>query len=154
MSADRYHNPFQGIDISVPNEIHDLYQRYCQTHSEGGRVLIDQKPFLRMVDLWFLSICVAARLGLKSADLSKSKKTTKIIEGYILGNDPWRVHALMLLAIRKTGDVEIVAKPREMMKLANGLAVAGLPKVVEMLTDGAAEPIWNLSDALDKILRE
>ncbi len=41
-----------------------------------------------------------------------------------------------------------------MMALANGLAVAGLPKVIEMLKEGDAEPIWNLSDATDAILRK
>ncbi len=41
-----------------------------------------------------------------------------------------------------------------MMTLANGLAVAGLPKVIEMLKDGDDEPIWNLSDAVDLLLRE
>lgn len=152
MAADRYYNPFQGIDISVPKEIHEVYQRYCQTHSEGGRMSIDQKPFPRMVDLWFLSICIAARFDLKPSDLSKSKKTTKIIEGYILGNDPWRVHALMLIAIKKSGNTEIVTKPREIMALANGLAVAGLPKVVDMLKEGSAEPIWNISDSLYGLL--
>ena len=35
---------------------------------------------------------------------------------------------------------------------ATGLAVAGLPKVLEMLKDGDAEPIWNLSDAIDTLL--
>ena len=33
----------------------------------------------------------------------------------------------MLIAIGKTGDVQIVSEPRKMMTLANGLAVAGLP---------------------------
>jgi len=41
-----------------------------------------------------------------------------------------------------------------MMALANGLAVAGLPKVIEMLKVGDAEPIWNLSDAVDLLLRK
>ena len=41
-----------------------------------------------------------------------------------------------------------------MMALANGLATAGLPEVIEMLKDGAAEPIWNLSDAIDEMLRK
>ena len=60
----------------------------------------------------------------------------------------------MLIAIKKTGSVEIVSEPRQVMTLANGLAVAGLPRVVEMLKDGDAEPIWNISDALDEILRK
>ena len=147
--ADRYFNPFQAIDIHVPDEFHESFSRFSQS---GGNAIIDQSPFPRMVDLWFLSVCVAARLDLKAADISKYK-TRKIIDGSIFGNDPWRVHVLMLIAIGKTGNVQIVSEPREMMKLASGLAIAGVTKVVEMLTDGSAEPIWNLSDEIDDMLR-
>jgi len=148
--AERYYNPFQGMDISVPDEFRDTFARYCRT---GGRASIDQSPFPRMVDLWFLSVCIAVKLDLEPADLGKSE-TYKIIEGSIFGNDPLRIHSLMLIAIKKTGNVEIVSKPRQVMALANGLAVAGLPKAIEMLQDGDAEPIWNLSDALDEIIRK
>ncbi|WP_210203004.1 hypothetical protein, partial [Phaeovulum veldkampii] len=61
---------------------------------------------------------------------------------------------LMLLAIGHSGDVNVVSEPRKMMSLANGLSVAGLPKVIDMLKEGDADPIWNLSDALDEILRK
>lgn len=145
--ADRYFNPFQTIDINVPVEFHEAFSRYSQT---GGNAVIDQSPFPRMVDLWFLSVCVAARLSLESADISKYD-TRKIIDGSIFSSDPWRVHILMMVAIEKTGAVQIVSEPRKMMMIANGLAVAGLPKVIEML-DGNAEPIWNLSDAIETLL--
>lgn len=148
--VDRYFNPFQAIDINVPVEFHEEFTRYCQ---RSGEAVIDQSPFPRMVDLWFLSACVAARLNLEPADIAKYE-TRKIIDGSIFGSDPWRVHALMLVAIAKTGDVQIVSEPRKMMTLANGLAVAGLPRVVEMLQDGDAEPIWNLSEAVDSLLRK
>ena len=144
-----YYNPFQGIDISDPEEIREKFQQYCQT---GGRAVIDQSPFPRMVDFWFLAVCVAARLGFKPADLANAD-TYKIIEGSIFGNDPWRVHTLLLIAIAHTGDVEIVSEPRRIMALANGFAVAGLPKVIEMLKDGQGEPIWNLSEAVEALLR-
>lgn len=147
--ADRYFNPFQAIDIHVPVEFHNEFTRYCQS---SGDAVIDQSPFPRMVDLWFLSICIAARLGLEPADTTQYD-TRKIIDGSIFGSDPWRVHTLMLIAIGKTGDVQIVSEPRKMMTVANGLAVAGLPKVIEMLNEGDAEPIWNLSDAVDSLLR-
>lgn len=147
--ADRYFNPFQAIDINVPIEFHESFTRYCQRSADP---IIDQSPFPRMVDLWFLAVCVAARLGLEPSDMTK-QETRKIIDGSIFGSDPWRVHTLMLIAIGKTGNVEIVSDPRKMMALANGLAVAGLPNVIEMLKGGNAEPIWNLSDAVDSILR-
>lgn len=148
--ADRYFNPFQAIDINVPIEFHEAFTRYCQRSADA---VIDQSPFPRMVDLWFLSTCIAARLGLKPADTAKCE-TRKIIDGSIFGSDPWRVHILMLIAIGKTDELHIVSEPRKMMTLANGLAVAGLPKVIEMLKDGDAEPIWNLSDAIDELLRK
>ena len=147
--ADRYFNPFQAIDINVPVEFHESFTRYCQRSADST---IDQSPFPRMIDLWFLAVCVAARLGLEPSDIAKHD-TRKIIDGSIFSSDPWRVHTLMLIAIGKTGDVEIVSDPRKMMALASGLAVAGLPNVIEMLKDGNAEPIWNLSDAIDSILR-
>src|ERR1700733_8459693 len=148
--ADRYFNPFQGIDISVPVELHEAFTRYCQT---SGNTTIDQSPFPRMVDLWFLAVSVAARLDLDAVDVVKLD-TRKIIEGSIFGSDPWRVHTLMLIAIGKTGDVQVVSEPRKIMALANGLAVAGLPKVIEMLKEGDGEPIWNLSDAVDALIRK
>lgn len=146
--ADRYYNPFQGIDISVPVTFRESFQQYCQT---GGRAVVDQSPFPRMVDMWFLAVCIAARFGLRPVDATSD--TYKIIEGSIFGNDPWRVHALMLICIGQTAGVEILGEPRKMMALANGLAVAGLPKLLEMLKDGDGEPIWNLSEAVESIVR-
>lgn len=148
--ADRYFNPFQAIDIYVPVEFHEAFSRYCQT---SGNVIVDQNPFPRMVDLWFLSMCVAARYTLEPEDIG-NLDCRKIIDGSIFGSDPWRVHTLMLVAIGVSGNVDIVSKPRKMMAIASGLAVAGLPKVIEMLKGGDAEPIWNISDAIDAMLRE
>ena len=51
--ADRYFNPFQAIDINIPVEFHEAFTRYCQRSADA---VIDQSPFPRMVDLWFLSI--------------------------------------------------------------------------------------------------
>ncbi len=151
--ADRYYNPFQGIDISVPVEFRDEFGRYCQT---SGKAVVDQSPFPRMVDLWFLAICVAVNKGLNPVDMKKydNKDTYKIIDGSIFTSDPWRIQALMLIAIGKVGEIEIVGEPRKMMALANGLAVAGLPYVIEMIRDGDDDPIWNLSESIDEILRK
>ena len=148
--VDRYFNPFQAIEIEVPVEFHEAFARYCQRSAD---TTMDQSPFPRMIDLWFLSVCVAARLDLEPIDISKYKKV-KIQDGSIFGSDPWRVHTLMLIAIGKTGAVEIVSTPRKMMTLASELAAAGLPKVIDMLKDGDAEPIWNLSDGIDILIRK
>lgn len=146
----RYHNPFAGIDLIAPIEQRDIYDRYCQT---AGRAVIDQSPFPRMVDLWFLGLALAARKGLPPADLSK-QETFKFIDGSIFDRDSWRVQAVMLIAIAMKDSVEIVGEPRRMMAIANGLAAAGIPHVVDMLRDGDQDSIWNLSEALDAFLRK
>jgi len=144
----RYHNPFSGIDLIVPIEQRDVYDRYCQT---GGRAVIDQSPFPRMVDFWFTAMCIAARKQLKTQDLS-NRETFKFHEGSIFDRDSWRVQAIMLVAIAKTGSVEIVGEPRRMIYIANGLAAAGVPLLVEMLQDGDQAPIWNLSDEVESLI--
>ena len=146
----RYHNPFAGIDLIAPVEQREVYDRFCQT---GGRAVIDQSPFPRMVDLWFTAFAVAARKGLAPVDLSK-QETFKFIEGSILDRDSWRVQALMLVALAVENDVSIVGESRKMMSLANGLAAAGMPDVVEMLSEGDQDPIWNISESLDGLLRK
>jgi hypothetical protein len=144
---ERYFNPFATIDLYVPTAFREDFSKYCQTSS---KTLIDLSPFPRMGDLWFLAVCIAARKNLKPKDIN-STDTYKIIDGSIFGSDPWRIQALMLLAIGISNDVEVVNDPRKMMSLANGLAIAGIPDVIEMLKDGESEPIWNLSDAIDEI---
>ena len=59
----------------------------------------------------------------------------------------------MLVAIAVDG-VEVVADPNRMMQIANRLAAAGVPYIVEMLEEGDQPPIWNLSDALEQLLTE
>lgn len=146
----RYHNPFAGIDLIAPSDQRDLYDRYTQTH---GRAIVDQSPFPRMVDFWFAGLALAARKQLKPVDLSK-QDTFKFIEGSIFDRDGWRVQAVMLVAVAAEDSVEVVGEPRRMMAIANGLAAAGVPLVDEMLRDGDQDPIWNLSESLDALLRK
>lgn len=143
-----YHNPFAGMDLIVPIEQVELYDRYCQT---SGRAVIDHTPFPRKIDLWFAGLSLAARKEIKPIDLSKAK-TSKFHEGSVLDSDNWRVQVVMLVAIAIEGGVEIVGEPRKMIAIANGLAAAGVPLVVEMLRDGDQDPIWNLSEAIGTML--
>lgn len=148
--ADRFHNPFAGKEIYVPLEYHEEVQRYSQ---KQGNALIDESPFPRMIDFWFLSVCAACRLGLNPADTTKYK-TVKIADASIFGKDSWRIHMLMLIAISRSGDVSIVSEPNQMLSIVNALAGVGIPEVIAMLKNGSAEPIWNLSDAIDLLLRK
>ena len=148
----RYHNPFAGIDLIIPIDQREVYDRYCQTQTRGLTTSIDLRPFPRMVDLWFAGLSLAARKQLTPVDLS-GQRTVKFHEGSVLDSDSWRVQTIMLVAIATDGNVEIVGEPHRMIALANGLAAAGVPYIIEMLQDGDQDPIWNLSESLHEILR-
>ena len=149
--SNRYNNPFAGTDLLAPIDQRDDYDHYAERTTSR---VIDQSPFPRKVDLWFLGICVAAQDGLEPVDLT-SRQTTKFMDGQVLSSDPWRINALMLLALARHEDLEILTKPRQIIAMANGLAAAGVPKVLEMLKeDRHQEPIWNLSEALEQKIKE
>lgn len=147
--ADKYSNPFQGIDISIPTEYHDSVVRYSQRESGANT---DESPFPRMVDLWFFAICLAARNGLVPLETS-TRETKKIIEGSIFSSDPWRINAMMLVVAAQTKNLDILAEPRKMMGILNGLATAGLPLALDMLRDGKGDAIWNLSEGIEALIR-
>lgn len=144
----RYHNPFAAVDLVAPIEQRTDYQYFTQS---GGNAIIDQSPFPRMVDLWFAGFSIAARKQLSPIDLSKLE-TFKFIDGSIFDRDSWRVQTVMLVAIAVEDKIEIVTKPHQMISIANGLAAAGVPHIVEMMREGAQDPIWNLSDSVYELL--
>ena len=146
-----YYNPFAGLTLVYPTELQPDYQRYCQT---GGRQSIDQCPFERMVDMWLAGVAVAAREGLTPVELT-GKQTSNMTNGAIFdGRDSWRVQYLMLLAIAIERDVTVIERPNRIMAMANGLAAAGVPKVVGLLQDGELPPIWNITEGLESLLAE
>ena len=146
----RYHNPFASIDLIAPIDQEEVYERFSQS---GGGAVIDQSPFPRKVDIWFMGFCLAAREQLTPVDLSKHK-TFKFIEGSILDRDSWRVQTIMLVAIAVEDDVAVANEPRRMISIANGLAAAGVPQLNDLLRDGDQPAIWNLSENLEQILDE
>lgn len=148
----QYHNPFSNIGLIVPKVQLDFYDQYCQTQAVG-RKNVDRSPFRRKVDLWFAGLSLAARKQFEPAKLKK-QDTSQFNTGVVFDQDPWRIQALMLIAIAVNGNVKIVSDPRGMMDIANGLAAAGVDLIVEMLREGGQTPIWNLSDALAELLQE
>jgi len=146
-----YYNPFQGEYLTVPVRFRDDFNKYCRSSSN-----LDQAPFRRMVDMWFLALCVSIKKNLPPVDLTSYSENEKykIIDGTIFSSDPWRIQFLLLLGIAMSDDINIVTHPGKIMALANSLAVAGLPEVIAMLKEGGDEPIWNLGDSIEALIEE
>ena len=151
--AQQYQNPFAKLGLIAPTTQRADYDQYCQTQTVG-RISVDRSPFRRMVDLWFVGLSLAVHKQLKPLNLEK-EQTFQFITGEIFdGEDSWRIQIVMLVGIAVEENLEIVQNPRRVMDIANGLAAAGVPYIVDMLREGSQIPIWNLSEALSQLLQE
>jgi len=147
-------NSFTQTDIQLPDEYQEYFHAYCLTRTEGSRNNPEDSPFPRMVDMWFLALCIAVKEGLKP-QLKIKGKTYKAIEGAVFSSDSWRSNALMLIAIAHTGDIEVTGKPHEMMRIANGYALAGLPQLISILKERNGDSALDyLSDKVVEMLQE
>lgn len=105
----KYYNPFQTLELRYPQHFHDNVLDFTQTRSESGQPSEpDASPFPRYVDMWFLAVCLGARMG-KRTPVTRDT-SHKFIEGSIFQSDPWRVELLELIAIGFTGDPRIIAR--------------------------------------------
>jgi len=147
-------NAFGNVDIHLPEKYKEYFHRYCLTRIEGSRNNPEDSPFPRMVDMWFLALCIAVKEGLAPVTQMQGP-TYKAIEGAVFGSDPWRSNAMMLLAIAKVGDVKIASDPNEMVRIANGYALAGLPKLISLLEErGGDTALDHLSDEIESLLKK
>lgn len=141
-------NPFQNLELRIPEAFRDEVDRFCQTQPGGGtRPPPDDSPFERQIDIWFLAVCIGARKGKRTQLI----RPHRFITGELLSRDPYRIESLELLAVSYTDDPWILERPSEIMDLANELAATGLAEIIDMLKDGSAKPIWNLTDNLTEL---
>ena len=147
-------NEFASTDIHLPEKFQEYFHAYCLTRAEGSRNNPEDSPFPRMVDMWFLALCVAVKEGLRPA-LDVQGKTYKAIEGVVFGSDSWRSNALMLLALAHSGNVEVLDKPHDMMRIANSYALAGLPRLITILEERESDAALDyLSDVVDELTHQ
>ena len=143
-------NAFASADIHLPDKYRQYFQTYCLTRVEGSQNRPEHSPFPRMVDMWFLALCIAVKEELKP-EFNVQGKTYKAIEGNVF--ESWRSNALMLLAIAHTDDVKVTDRPREMIRIANAYALAGLPRLIAILEERWGDTALDyLSDAVAEMM--
>ncbi len=147
-------NEFAATDINLPHKYQEYFHAYCLTRTEGSRNNPEDSPFPRMVDMWFLAVCIAVKEGLEPM-FDVKERTYKAIEGNVFSSDGWRSNVLMLLAISHTEDVEVTRRPHEMMRIANAYALAGLPRLITILEErGGDRALDHLSDVVAETIQE
>ena len=146
-------NYFGNTDIQLPEKYREYFHRYCLTRVEGSKNSPEDSPFPRMVDMWFTALLLAVKEGLKPS-LDESGTTYKAIEGAVFGSDAWRSSALALVAISHEGKADVVSNANDMMRIVNGYALAGLPRLIRILEERGGDTARDhLSDEIESLLK-
>lgn len=127
-------NPYASVELTMPA---DLHPKISQFFGPG-------KPVGRMIDAWWLGLCIGVKHG---QTRQRSSEVRKFADGAIFASDDWRIVHLELLAITKKGEA-ILAQPRDVIRLASGYADYGLEWVADRCL-GANEPILALLTAIE-----
>ena len=138
-------NPYANLHLRIPEQDLSGFKRYTSTFrpTDGSKTDIDRSPFDRYVDLWWAALSV----GVSEGRQSTPQKWHDFVTGVVLGQDPWRIRALELIAIAETENTEILDEPGQVIGIANGYAATGVPILLDAMT-GQVDPIWAATAAL------
>lgn len=139
------YNPYQTHELRIPSRHLEQVRSYTRSQTESYRTAkIDDSPFERYIDMWFVGLCLAANLGQRTGIDDPHKFHT----GVILSQDPYRIDVIELVAVADTGEPWVIEDPSRVVTIANEYAAAGLSRLLSMLEEGKEKPIWNLTSKL------
>ena len=139
-------NPFQAAALRLPKalqpDITELIQRKTGLD-------VEDSPFPRAIDFWFLSACVAIADGV-AQQTGEGAKGWKFNEGTVLRDSRTRIELMELAAIGILGDTEVVKTPETIVSLFNDCAALGAPVLLKTVASGTDTPLRNLIKDLAK----
>ncbi len=137
-------NPFSGYNIEIPRKYDDQVRRFSATG--GGSKTREISPFDRQVDFWFAAFVIAVNKGLAPVE---EKDTYNAVSGAILSSDSYRITYIQAVYLAITQDLEGLASHRKVMDFALGMANAGMPILIQILSDTEQRPLWNILDEIE-----
>ncbi|MDN7124871.1 hypothetical protein J6I90_08250 [Pseudidiomarina sp. 1APP75-32.1] len=139
-------NIFAQYQIDMPKAYQEKIKNFVSTGSQSQSR--ENAPFDRQIDFWFMALCLAFNKGLTAV---KEKETYNAITAEILSRNPYRVTQMQMIALSVSMDPNILLEPKRMLDICVGLANAGIPLLINILSDTEATPLWNIYYELEDI---
>lgn len=137
-------NPFASFEINIPTKYQDSVKKYCRTGNTDAKAI--EAPFDRQIDFWFMAFLIAVNKGLEPV---KDSKTYTAITGSIFDRDPKRVSYMQLTVLGLTENFEILKDHRAVFNYCVELANAGIPELIQILSDPDDQPLWSILGELE-----
>ncbi len=134
----------QNLELRMPSEHYDSIQRLSMTGRQTGNRNKDNIPFLRNVDFWWLALCIGIQEGNRT---TPDKWHTFVRAGLVLPADQWRLFQLQIMAIGETNSTDVLAKPSNVIDMANEYAATGFPVILDKVL-GSQVPLWTITEII------
>lgn len=142
-------NPFASYNIELPEQFGERIRSFCST---GGKSVSHEiAPFERQVDFWFFAFVLAT---IENLGLEKPAETYNATQAHILSSNPERITYIQAVYLAEKDKIEGLASPREVWDFASQRAHAGVPRLIQILSDTDQKPIWNMLDVVDQHIRK
>ena len=140
-------NPFAAYTLDIPKKYRDAVTSYSRTG--GNQNTPEYAPFKRQVDFWYMSFLIGIAKDLEPEPESDTYNATP---GTIFSSDPYRINHMLLSYLGKTKDLEKLSDTRKVFDYCLGVANAGMPYLIQILSDQDERPIWSIFDELEGMI--
>lgn len=142
-------NPFANYQISIPNKYSEQVRKFCKQANSKEKE--DYVPFNRQVDFWYFSFLYATKEGLEPDYIPESEKSN-ITFASILDN--YQILHMQMAYLANKLSIESLLDSREIFKYISAMANAGMPHVIQLLSDEDDNPLGNLFYKIELMLRK
>jgi len=139
-------NPFASFEIHIPKKYQESVKKYCRT---GSKETPESAPFERQVDFWFMAFLIAVN---KQLDPEKEQDTYNATAAHIL--DQKRISFMQLVVLGITEKFEILADHRAVFNYCLELANAGIPYLIQVLSDPDDRPLWAILSEIESLTKK
>jgi dnd system-associated protein 4 len=126
-----------GDRVSIETAVHQLFRDLTERSTENP----ESAPFLFMKDVFMWAVALGVRTG-KRLPLNGAK--TQIFRWDQLSQD-LDVPLLKALAVAETGEVDVLLREDQVLRLAEEYANAGIREMKEDLLAQPGQPLWDLT---------
>lgn len=127
----------KGSDrVAIDKDVHQLYKDLSERSSQNP----ETSPFLTMKDVFMWAVALGIKIG-KRRPLSGSREPIFRWDQFSQSLD---IPALKAIALAETGEVEILLREDQILRIAEEYANAGIYEIKREVLDLPGEALWNM----------
>ena len=127
----------KGSDrVAIDKKVHQLYRDLSERSPQNP----ETAPFLMMKDVFMWAVALGVKEG-KRRPLTGAREQIFRWDQFSQDMD---IPALKAIALAETGEVEVLLREDQILRIAEEYANAGIHEIKQEIVDQPGEALWNL----------